>query len=366
MDAFGADETAGANHYVNHGWQEGCTVTFDGLRYVAAYADLMAAYGADETAGTRHYIEVGREQIAQGTRASSVQEATVTLATGPIRQQVSMLTRAVQVGGIGNDTVVGTSGNDGLFGLEGDDSLVGSAGDDGLAGGAGSDRLDGGFGQDQMAGGSGDDTYVVGDAGDVIVESANQGIDTVEVLDGNYTLGANLENVTYTGTAWYSLAGNELANILTGNEGWNGLDGKAGDDTLYGGAGRDELRGGAGADLLVGGEGVDTYRFGRGDGADRIFDADASTSEDMLQFDLTGGARVDFNQLWFSREQGSDHLKISVMGTTDEVNVLDWYAGTSHRLDSIVAANGEGVQSSLAMADVARLVDAMAGMAPPH
>jgi hypothetical protein len=54
------------------------------------------------------------------------------------------------------------------------------------------------------------------------------------------------------------------------------------------------------------------------------------------------------------------------MGTTDQVKVLDWYvANGNHRLASIVAANGEGVQSSLVMADVTRLVDAMASMAPP-
>lgn len=54
------------------------------------------------------------------------------------------------------------------------------------------------------------------------------------------------------------------------------------------------------------------------------------------------------------------------MGTTDEVKVLDWYGpNQNNRLDSIVAGDGEGVQSRLISADVARLVNAMAGMAPP-
>jgi hypothetical protein len=227
---------------------------------------------------------------------------------------------------------------------------------------------DGALGFGQVAGGTGNDTYVVDDAGDVIVESANQGIDTVEVLAGDYTLGANLENATRTGSSWYNLTGNALDNILRdGGDSWSSLDGKGGNDKLYGGAGQDQLRGGAGNDRLAGGEGKDIYLFGRGDGVDSIIDVEASTSEDVLQFDLAGAARVDFNQLWFSREAAEPGtLKISVMGTSDQVKVLDWYVpNANHRLASIVAANGEGVQSSLVMADVARLVNAMAGMAPP-
>ena len=208
-----------------------------------------------------------------------------------------------------------------------------------------------------MAGGAGDDTYVVDDAGDVIAESANQGIDTVEVMDGDYTLGANLENATRTGTSWYSMEGNELNNILRDNEGYSGLKGKGGNDTLDGGAGND---------MLAGGQGVDTYLFGSGDGADTIADAEANTSEDILKFDLTDAGRIDFNQLWFSREQGTDNQRISVMGTGDEVKVTDWYgASGNHRLNSIVAANGEGVQRTLSMADVDLLVQAMAGMGAP-
>ncbi|MEP7006831.1 MAG: hypothetical protein ABI810_12680, partial [Sphingomonas bacterium] len=72
------------------------------------------------------------------------------------------------------------SGNDNLTGGNGDDVLNGGGGDDYLGGAAGNDRLNGGAGSDTLIGGTGNDTYVVDSLGDVIVENANEGSDTVE------------------------------------------------------------------------------------------------------------------------------------------------------------------------------------------
>src|SRR3569623_1560276 len=66
-----------------------------------------------------------------------------------------------------------------------------------------------------LTGGLGDDTYVTS-TGDVVVEAANAGTDTV-LSNVTYTLGANVENLTLTGTAAINGTGNSLDNILVGN-----------------------------------------------------------------------------------------------------------------------------------------------------
>ena len=100
-------------------------------------------------------------------------------------------------------------------------------------------------GKDTMTGGAGNDTYVVDNSGDVVIENAGNGTDTV-LSSINFTLGANFEWLTLSGSASDG-TGNALSNNITGNSGSNILSGLAGNDLLNGGAGNDTLVGGLGA-----------------------------------------------------------------------------------------------------------------------
>ncbi|MFM6309973.1 MAG: hypothetical protein ACKPGB_17220, partial [Dolichospermum sp.] len=86
-----------------------------------------------------------------------------------------------------------------FFGTAGNDWVKGGTGNDDLSGGDGNDYLNGGTGADLLIGGNGNDTYVVDNVGDIIAEGLNGGIDTVE-SSITWTLKANLENLTLTGT----------------------------------------------------------------------------------------------------------------------------------------------------------------------
>jgi Ca2+-binding RTX toxin-like protein len=155
-----------------------------------------------------------------------------------------------------NNVIAGNTGANSLSGGDGNDYLLGGAGNDSLDGGAGDDRLDGGTGADRLVGGLGNDSYVVDDAGDLVVEGAGAGIDLVQ-SSLSYVLGANVENLTLTGSAVVNGTGNGLNNAIAGNAGANSLAGGDGNDNLMGAAGNDSLDGGAGDDRLDGGTGAD-------------------------------------------------------------------------------------------------------------
>ncbi|MEI7474843.1 MAG: calcium-binding protein [bacterium] len=129
---------------------------------------------------------------------------------------------------IENLTLTGTSNINGT-GNELNNVITGNDGNNTLAGGGGSDTL---------AGGLGNDTYIYDKAGIVITESSDGGTDTV-LASVNYSLDANVENVTLTGKTNISAIGNALDNVITGNDGNNSLAGGGGSDTLIGGLGDD-------------------------------------------------------------------------------------------------------------------------------
>ncbi|HBG49568.1 MAG TPA: hypothetical protein DDW90_08735 [Cyanobacteria bacterium UBA9971] len=203
----------------------------------------------------------------------------------------------------GNDNLIGNDGNDELFGGVGNDTLDGGAGSDTLIGGIGNDTyivdnigdvvientsegtdtikssisytlganvenltltgidainatgnnlnnsiignsadniLDGGFGVDIMAGGVGNDIYYIDNVQDLIIENPNEGSDTV-ISSIDYTLSANVENLTLTGMANINATGNNLDNIITGNFADNIFDGGNGANLIKGEAGNDTI-----------------------------------------------------------------------------------------------------------------------------
>ena len=179
-----------------------------------------------------------------------------------------------------NDVIVGGTVNDIIIGGTGDNDLSGGAGDDLLIGGSGvgdNDRLDGGLDADTMVGLGGNDTYVINDVGDVAVEDAGGGTDTVETEMAalSIELMANVENLTYTGidADQFVGTGNAMNNVISGGDLADTLNGLGGNDTLNGGIGADTLNGGDGNDTLnggddndslVGGIGLDTLNGGAG------------------------------------------------------------------------------------------------------
>jgi hypothetical protein len=118
------------------------------------------------------------------------------------------------------------------------DQIIGRAGIDFIEAFGGDDTLDGGGGADIMAGGAGNDVYVVDNAGDVVIENANEGNDTV-YSTAHLRLTENVEYLVLQGSTDLQGYGNSLSNVLYGNSGSNILNGEAGIDAMFGGPGSD-------------------------------------------------------------------------------------------------------------------------------
>jgi Ca2+-binding RTX toxin-like protein len=209
------------------------------LRALTALPGTIAAFnGVQESAVSYQW------QVRSGAGFVSIAGATG-LTFVPQQAQVGLELRLMatftDLGGVQRSVFSDTTApvGDNVTGTTGPDTLNGTPWADELIGLAGNDTLNGGAGIDVMSGGAGQDAYVVDDLGDIIIEDAGGGTDSVQTTLAAYTLGANLENLTYTGAGNFSGTGNALANTLTGASGDDFLDGGAGVDRLVGGIGND-------------------------------------------------------------------------------------------------------------------------------
>lgn len=162
-----------------------------------------------------------------------------------------------------------------------------------LNGNSGDNVLDGGTGNDTMVGGLGNDTYMVDSTSDAVTEGAGAGIDLVK-SSVSYTLGAQLENLTLTGTTAINGTGNALDNILIGNSANNALTGSGGNDTLDGAGGTDNMSGGAGNDIYYVDVSADVTTENAGEGIDLVNSAVTRTLANNIELlFLTGTSTIN-------------------------------------------------------------------------
>ncbi|ESQ73772.1 calcium-binding protein [Asticcacaulis sp. AC402] len=205
-------------------------------------------------------------------------------------------------------------------------------------------RLTGNAGTNTLTGGLGNDTYYVQSLSDTTVEAAGEGTDQVVISTLDWTLGANIENLTMIGIGHLNATGNALNNVMIGNGGINTLSGGLGDDIYYiqtvgdrvlenhgegfdtvvssityslfgraieililsgsanlnatgnsldnqitGNTGNNILEAGAGRDKFKGDLGADTFLFLTGSGVDFIRDFSASQNDSINVNAYTGG-----------------------------------------------------------------------------
>ncbi len=236
--------------------------------------DTLTGNAGNDTYIVDNTNDIVTETSTTATEIDSVQSS-LTYTLGANLENLT-LTGTSAINGTGNPL------NNTLTGNGTDNYLSSGAGNDSLIGGAGNDTMTSWTGNDTMTGGAGNDLYEVESAGDVISETSTIATEIDSVQSSlTYTLGANLENLTLTGTSAVNGTGNPLNNTITGNGADNYLSSGAGNDSLIGGAGNDTITAWTGNDTMTGGAGNDTMTGGAD--SDRfIYDTNAA-------FTTTGG-----------------------------------------------------------------------------
>jgi Ca2+-binding RTX toxin-like protein len=166
---------------------------------------------------------------------------------------------------------------------------------------------------------------------------ASEGTDLVQSAV-TYVLGANLENLTLTGTALINATGNALNNVLTGNGANNTLTGGDGDDTLEGGLGTDTLLGGLGNDTYRIADAVDLITEAVGAGSDQVLSSVSHTLRANVEnLSLTGTAAIN----------GTGNADANVIAGNSGNNTLSGLAGA----DTLSGGLGADIFRFLAAGD---------------
>jgi Ca2+-binding RTX toxin-like protein len=292
-----------------------------------------------------YYVDNTSDVVTEGSsEGTDIVYSNVTHTLGSNVEYLT-LTGSSEIDGTGNtldnilignsavNTLTGSSGNDTLDGRSGADTLIGGTGDDIFivdnvgdvitedssegtdsvfarvnytlssdvenltltgflningTGNALNNVLTGNTSNNTLTGGDGDDTYYVDSLLDVVVENADEGIDTV-YSSVSFNLG-NSENLYLTGSADIDGTGNSDDNILMGNSGIN---------------------------TLIGGDGNDTYSV--------------NTIYDIVTEDADEGIDTVYSDIAWTLGSNLEYLIL-----TGSSNI----AGTGNSLDNILISNG--------------------------
>ena len=204
-----------------------------------------------------------------------------------------------------------------LSGFLGKVTYTGTTTNDWVATGTGADVLNGGTGVDTLIGGLGNDTYTVDNVGDIVTETSTLATEIDAVNSSvTYTLSANVEKLTLTGTANINGTGNTLANTITGN---------AANNLLNGGDGNDILNGAAGIDTLIGGLGNDIYTVDNG--GDIVTETSTLATEiDTVNSSVTYTLSVNVEKLTLTGTaniNGTGNTSVNTITGNSGNNILD-------------------------------------------
>lgn len=178
-----------------------------------------------------------------------------------------------------------------LTGNDMNNVITGNAGNDVLIAGEGNDTLVAGSGIATMFGGSGDDVFKVNNVKDVVIKQPNSGKNTV-ITSVSYSLPANVQNITASGSDSLTLTGNNLNNVIRGNSGNDTLIAGDGNDTLISGAGVTAMTGGAGNDVFYVNNAADVITKQSNTGKNMVITSVSYVLPENIQ-NITGSGKAD-------------------------------------------------------------------------